>query len=156
MIPGPDTPLTRMQEIVSGEQAGDIGIWGKIERVAGSETDVYDLWIAVADFSVEPPRMIYQKKARTRTVERDPAHLCQGGPRRPLRPTRRRSPRFPIPRCSNVGNKAANLVQGDFERGGAAPLGGGPLPHDVTWGQQRITRRRNRKITSFASPRTRM
>ena len=31
MIPGPDTPLTRMQEIVSGEQAGDIGIWGKID-----------------------------------------------------------------------------------------------------------------------------
>ena len=45
MIPGPDTPLPRMKEIVAQEQAGEIGIWGKVERVAGFETDVYDLWI---------------------------------------------------------------------------------------------------------------
>ena len=132
MIPGPDTPLTRMQEIVSREQAGDIGIWGKIERVAGFETDVYDLWIAVADFSVEPPRMIYQKKARTRTVSEIP-HIYVTEALDALYGRPAAVDKIPDPALLERWNKAANLVQGDFERGGAAPLGWGPLPHDVTW-----------------------
>ncbi len=61
-----------MKEVVAREQAGDIGIWGKIERVQGFETDVYDLWINVADFAVDPPRWIYQKKARAQTVSEIP------------------------------------------------------------------------------------
>lgn len=72
MIPGPETTLEKMKEVVAREQAGDIGIWGKIERVQGFETDVYDLWINVADFSVDPPRWISQKKARTQTVSEIP------------------------------------------------------------------------------------
>ncbi len=56
MVPNPDTPLLRMKEIVVKEQAGDIGIWGKVERVPGVENDVYDLWINIADFTLEPPR----------------------------------------------------------------------------------------------------
>jgi len=40
MIPGPETTLEKMKEVVAKEQAGDIGIWGKIERVQGFETDV--------------------------------------------------------------------------------------------------------------------
>src|SRR3954463_1177028 len=38
-LPGPDTPPERMKEIVRKEQGGDVGIWGKVERVAGNETD---------------------------------------------------------------------------------------------------------------------
>ena len=71
-VPGPDTPLETMKEIVTKDQAGDIGIWGKVERVEGFETDVYDFWITVADFSVTPPRILYQKKARTQTVSEIP------------------------------------------------------------------------------------
>src|SRR6516165_8023766 len=37
MVPGPDTPMAKMAEIVRKDQAGDIGIWGKVERVAGNE-----------------------------------------------------------------------------------------------------------------------
>ena len=64
--------MERMGEIVRKDQAGDIGIWGKVERVAGNETDVYDLWIHVVDFSADPPRTIYQTKARTKTVSEIP------------------------------------------------------------------------------------
>ncbi len=132
MVPGPDTPLSRMKQIVSTEQAGDIGIWGQVERVAGFETDVYDLWIAVADFSVDPPRMVYQKKARTRTVSEIPhvyvkeaLDVLYGRPA-PVAAA-------PDPALDARWKKFPSLVQGDFERGRAAPLGWGALPHDVTW-----------------------
>ena len=121
-----------MKEIVSKDQAGDIGIWGKVERVAGFETDVYDFWIAVADFSVDPPRMIYQKKARTQTVSEIP-HIYVKEALDALYGRPAPVEKIPDPALLERWDKAANLVQGDFERGGAAPLGWGPLPHDVTW-----------------------
>ena len=107
-IPGPDTSLSRMKEIVAKEQAGDIGIWGKVERVAGFETDGYDLWISVADFSVDPPLMIYQKKARTRTVGEIAQRLCQGSDRCSLRPARagRHGPRPHAPRTVEQGTQS--------------------------------------------------
>jgi hypothetical protein len=137
MVPGPDTPLQRMKEIVTKEQAGDIGIWGKVERVAGFETDVYDLWITIADFSVDPPRMIYQKKVCTHTVSEIPHVYVQRaleslyGPREPVAAAP--DPMRQNPMRQKCWNTAPNLVQGDFERGQAAPLGWGPLPHDITW-----------------------
>ncbi len=131
-MPGPETPLARMRAIVATEQAGDIGIWGKVERVAGFETDVYDLWIAVADFSVDPPRMVYQKTARTRTVSEIP-HVYVKAALDALygRPA-------PVTAAPDLAldrrwKKLPSLVQGDFERGRAAPMGWGGLPHDVTW-----------------------
>jgi hypothetical protein len=132
MTPGPDTPLARVKEIVTRGQAGDIGIWGKVERVAGFETDVYDLWIAVADFSVDPPRMIYQKQARTQTVSEIPHVYVQQaldalyGRAEAVVPA-------PDPQLRGRGNPAPNLVRGDFELGRAAPLGWAPLPDHVTW-----------------------
>jgi len=71
-LPGPETPLAKMKDVVVKEQAGDIGIWGKVERVPGHEEDVYDLSIRVVDFSVDPARVIYDRKARTRTVSEIP------------------------------------------------------------------------------------
>lgn len=132
IVPGPETPLPRMKEIVVGEQAGDIGIWGKIERVAGHETDVYDFWISVADFSVDPPRMIYQKKARTQTVSEIPHRYV----REALESLYGRPATVPPaadPLIERRWKAGPNLVQGDFERGRTAPLGWDPLPAHVTW-----------------------
>ena len=86
MIPGPDTPLTRMKEIVAREQAGDIGIWGKVERVAGFETDVYDLWIYGCRFLGRPAQNDLPEEGTHPDRRRDPARLCQGGDRLSLRP----------------------------------------------------------------------
>jgi len=70
--PNHEMTLAAMKDIVVKEQAGDIGIWGKVERVAGFDSDVYDLWIYVADFSTKPVKMIYEKKVRTKTVSEIP------------------------------------------------------------------------------------
>jgi hypothetical protein len=40
--------------------------------VAGNETDVYDFWMSVVDFSADPPRTIYKTQVRTRTVSEIP------------------------------------------------------------------------------------
>jgi hypothetical protein len=124
--PGPDTPMEKMKQAVKTEQAGDVGIWGKIERVAGNETDVYDLWINVVDFSTDPPRIIYQKKARTQTVSEIPhiyikeAMEALTGKVVAAFPTRENSP----PKGSAKGS---SLVNGDFEDGRRSPLGWDPL-----------------------------
>ena len=132
MLPGPDTPLEKMKEIVVKEQAGDIGIWGKVERVAGFETDVYDFWINVADFSVTPPRMLYQKKARTQTVSEIP-HVYVKEALDRLYGRTEQVAGAPDPKLQERWEKAPNLVKGDFEQGRGAPVGWDPLPHDVTW-----------------------
>jgi hypothetical protein len=132
LVPGPETPLARMKEIVVREQAGDIGIWGKVERVQGFETDVYDIWINVADFSVDPPRMIYQKQARTQTVSEIPHVYIKEALDR-LYGRTESAPGTPDPKLQERWGKAPNLVKGDFEQGRGAPSGWDPLPHDVTW-----------------------
>src|SRR5208337_2546266 len=132
MIPGPETTLEKMKEVVAREQSGDIGIWGKIERVQGFETDVYDLWINVADFSVDPPRWIYQKKARTQTVSQIP-HIYVKEALDRLYGRTEQIAGAPDPELQKRWEKAPNLVKGDFEQGRSAPAGWDPLPHDVTW-----------------------
>jgi hypothetical protein len=132
MIPGPDTPMAKMKEIVVNEQAGDIGIWGKVERVHGFETDVYDLWINVADFSVDPPRILYQKKARTQTVSEIPHIYVKEALDRLYGRTEEVAGAVD-PKIQERWQKAPNLVKGDFEQGRGAPAGWGRLPHDVTW-----------------------
>jgi hypothetical protein len=125
-------PLPKLKEIVVKEQAGDIGIWGKVERAQGFETDVYDIWINVADFSVDPPRMIYQKQARTQTVSEIPhVYLKEALDR--LYGRAETVPGAPDPKLQERWEHAPNLVKGDFESGRGAPAGWGPLPHDVTW-----------------------
>jgi hypothetical protein len=129
--PGPDTPLEKMKEVVRKKQAGDIGIWGKVERAGGVDTDVYDLWIYIADFSAPPPRMIYKQKVRTKTAGEVPhlyvkeaiEALC--GPEAVAE--------GPDPAAGERWAKAANLVQGDFEKGRGGPAGWDPLPAHVHW-----------------------
>jgi hypothetical protein len=131
-IPSADTPLPRMKEIVVKEQAGDIGIWGKIERVPGFETDVYDLWINIADFTATSPRIIYRKKARTQTVGEIPhVYVKEALDRLYGRtPTVAAAPNLAL---AERWKTAPNLVKGDFEQGQGSPAGWDKLPHDVTW-----------------------
>ena len=124
-LPGPDTPLEKMKEIVTKEQAGDIGIWGKVERAEGFETDVYDFWINVADFSVSPPRMLYQKKARTQTVSEIP-HVYVKEALDRLYGRTEQVAGAPDPIIQERWEKAPNLVKGDFEQGRAHPRAGIP------------------------------
>ena len=133
-----------MKEIVAKEQAGDIGIWGKIERVQGFETDVYDLWINVADFSVDPPRWIYQKKARTQTVSEIP-HIYVKEALDRLYGRTEQVAGAPDPELQKRWEKAPNLVKGDFEQGRGAPAGWDPLPHDVTWVVEKGKKRESRQ-----------
>jgi len=132
LVPSADTPLGRMKEIVVKEQAGDIGIWGKVERVAGFETDVYDLSINIADFTVDPPRMIYQKKARTQTVSEIP-HIYVKEALDRLYGRTVSVAAGSDPKLEERWEQAPNLVKGDFEQGQRAPLGWDKLPHDVSW-----------------------
>jgi hypothetical protein len=67
--PNPDTPLEKMKEYVTKTFNSDIGIWGKIERVNQDVMEIYDFWLKVVDFSVEPPKIIYEvNQVRTEAV----------------------------------------------------------------------------------------
>jgi hypothetical protein len=133
-LPGPDTPLPRMKEAVVTEQAGDIAIWGKVERVAGHDEDVYDFWIVVADFSVDPTRTIHRKEARTRTVSEIPhIHVKEALDRLHGRHETASAAPAPDPAREVRWRNGPNLVRGDFEKGREAPTGWTPLPHDVSW-----------------------
>jgi len=67
--PNPDTPLDKMKEIVTKDFNSDIAIWGKIERVDKDVLEIYDFWMKVVDFSVDPPKVIYQvDKTRTDAI----------------------------------------------------------------------------------------
>jgi hypothetical protein len=131
-LPGPDTPLDKMKAIVTREQAGHVAIWGKVERVAGNETDVYDLWIYVADFSTDPVKMIYEKKARTNTVSEIPHVYVKEA----LDRLYERPPPPPVAVDPAIGERWArgsNLVKGDFEKGTRGPMGWDPVGKGVSW-----------------------
>jgi hypothetical protein len=132
--PNPDMPLDRLKTIVVDEQAGDIGIWGKVERVQGFDSDVYDLWIIVADFSVKPPKVLYTTKARTKTVSEIPhVYIKEALDRLYGRTGERDTPAVFDPAIAERWNHGPNLVRGDFETGADHPQGWDPLPAGVTW-----------------------
>lgn len=67
--PNPATPLEKMKEYVTKTFNADIGIWGKIERVNKEVMEIYDFWLKVVDFSVDPPKIIYEvNQVRTEAV----------------------------------------------------------------------------------------
>jgi hypothetical protein len=131
-LPGPDTSLAKMKEIVVKEQAGDVGIWGKVERAPDADGEVYDLWIYVADFSADPPRMIYEKKVRTQSVGEIP-HTYVKQALDQLYGRSEAVAAGPDPAAEERWQKGPNLVKGDFEKGRAGPAGWDPLPKHVTW-----------------------
>jgi len=71
---GPNTPLEQVRQVVRHDFDASIGIWGSVERVAGTEGDVYDVSIRCVDFSVESqPKVIFElTNARTKTVSEIP------------------------------------------------------------------------------------
>ena len=71
-VPNPDTPLDKMRSILKDDFDADIAIWGKVERLPDVAWDEYDLWLNIVDFSTDPPRVIVQLKARTKTVSEIP------------------------------------------------------------------------------------
>lgn len=134
MLPNPETSLAQMRKIVREEEAADLAIWGKVERVPGNDFDVYDLWIKVADFSADPPRIIYEKQARTQTVSEIPHVYIKEA----LEALYGRGDMFIAKGARPTGleeRKAIgpNLVQGDFESGTTRPSGWDPLSDHVSW-----------------------
>jgi len=131
MVPGPDTPLSEMDKIVREEWGGEIGIWGKIERVAGAKWDSYDVWIRIARFSGPKPSLIYKKKARTKTVSQIPHLLVKEALDRLYGAPPETVPQVD-PACQQRWQKGPNLIQGDFEEGAPAPIGWDRLPRSVS------------------------
>ena len=132
--PNPETSLEAMKKIVVDEQAGDIGVWGKIERVQGFDTDVYDLWITVADFSARPIRVLYKKQVRTKTVSEIPhIYIKEALDALYGRSSALASPAVVDPAVAVRWKGGPNLVKGDFEIGRGRPDGWDPLPAGVSW-----------------------
>jgi len=132
--PNPDMSLEAIKKIVVDDQAGDIGIWGKVERVQGFDTDVYDLWIIVADFSTKPVNVLYTKKSRTKTVSEIPhIYLKEALDSLYGRSSAPAAPPAVDPTVAVRWKSGPNLVRGDFETGRGHPLGWDPLPAFVTW-----------------------
>ncbi len=128
--PGPETPLAKMKDALK-DQAGDIAVWGKVERVAGHETDVYDLWIKVVDFSADPPQVLYDKKARTQVVSDIPHTYVKEALDRLYARTIPPAPAAD-PAREERWARGANLVKGDFEQGAKSPAGWDPLPKNAS------------------------
>jgi hypothetical protein len=92
---------------------------------------VYDFWIKIADFSGDRPQVIFEMKARTKTVSEIP-HLYV---KRALDKLDGRGPGIAArvdAEAEKRWTEGPNLVIGDFEKGRLGPVGWDPLPQYVT------------------------
>lgn len=127
--PGPETSIEEMKRALR-EQAGDVAIWGKIERVPGTVGDEYDLHIKVADFSTDPPMVIHDVTARTKTVSEIPHVYIKGA----LDALYGEKAEAVVAKGSDLATPAGpSLVKGTFEVGRTGPIGWDPLPRFVSW-----------------------
>jgi hypothetical protein len=130
--PGPQTEITAVGKIVRDEFGGHIGIWGGVERVPPNETDVYDLWIKVVDFSNPEPAVIYDGKHRTLAVSEIP-HVYVKAMLMKLHGERPAEPPAADRKAEERWKTGPNLVvNGDFEKGDKRPTGWDPLPQYVS------------------------
>jgi hypothetical protein len=131
--PSLKTPLDKMRNVIREDFEAQIGIWGSIERVDGTEGDIYDLTIQCVDFSNTQTKVIYQVKARTKSVSEIP-HLYV---KQMLDALYGWKPLDPPPADKMVEEnwvKNPNLlVGGDFQSG----VGGVPKGWEKVAGQQR-------------------
>jgi hypothetical protein len=139
----PDTPLDKVKEVVRGTFDADIAIWGRVERVAGTEGEIYDIVMKCVDFTgSSEPKVLYDKSARTNSAAEIP-HLYT---KEMLDKLYDRKPGGPAPldeTAERAWKENPNLiVGGDFERGsrgvprGWEPRGGQqrePLGNLVKW-----------------------
>jgi hypothetical protein len=127
--PSPELPLEKMKKIVQEDFGAHIGIWGSVERVAGHDWDVYDLAIQCVDFTAYPnPKVIYQCRARTKTVSEIP-HVYVKQMLDALYGRKPTGPPPVDPTAEENWKKNPNLVTGDFQRG----AGGVPAGWDPGW-----------------------
>jgi hypothetical protein len=127
--PGPETSMDVMKRALR-DQAGDIAIWGKIERVPGTSGDEYDLRLKVADFSTDPPKVIHDVTARTKTVSEIPHVYIKGA----IDALYGEMAEVVAAEANDIVMPAGpNLVKGTFEVGRTGPIGWDPLPRFVTW-----------------------
>ena len=116
LTPSPATPLDRLQRIVRDDFDSQVAIWGSIERVPGTQFDEYDFEIRVADFAVEPPRVVFSKKARTKTVSEIP-HVYVKEALDRLFDRKQQEEQGPDLAAEERWKSGVNLVTGgDFER----------------------------------------
>lgn len=134
-LPHPGTSLDAMSKIVRDDFGADVAIWGKVERVTGNATDVYDLTILVGDFTQSPPKLIHQATGRTKTVSEIP-HVYVKAALDALYGRAERADSKPSaldPEIERRWRDNPNLVQGDFESGTTQPRGWDPLTQYVKW-----------------------
>ena len=131
--PSPEMDLQKVQKIVRDDFGGQIGIWGSVERVPGTEGEIYDLAVKCVDFSAKSgPKVIYAKTARTKSVSEIP-HLYL---KEMFDALTGRKPGEPLPDDPTVAanwQKNPNLVVGDFKHG----VGNVPKGWEKVAGQQR-------------------
>ena len=140
----PSTPLEKIKQVVTGDFAAQIGVWGSVDLAPGEEGEIYDLVVKCLDFSEEPPKVIYQCNVRTKSAGEVP-HLYI---RELMDKLYNRAPggkAVPNPAADAQWNRKdnPNLVKGgDFESGrNGVPTGweskGGhvrePLGRQVQW-----------------------
>jgi hypothetical protein len=139
----PDMPLEKVKEVVRGTFDADIAIWGSVERVAGTEGEIYDIVMKCVDFTgSSEPKVLYDKSARTNSAAEIP-HLYT---KEMLDKLYGRQPGGPPP-LDEIAERAWKenpnlIVGGDFEHGvrgvprGWEPRGGQqrePLGNLVKW-----------------------
>lgn len=130
---GPDSSLDEVAAAVRG-LAGQIGIWGTVERVAGSDRDQYDLTVRIADFGGAAPLLIYEDTQRTTAVSQIPQIVETALDRLDAHFGFSASARRSI--AGDADRDLADvpsLLPGDFERGTRAPQGWEALREHVAW-----------------------
>jgi hypothetical protein len=122
--PTPTMALDKMKKIVVGDFEGHIGIWGSVERAAGTDGEIYDIVLKCVDFSAKPqPKVIYEAKARTNSVSEIP-HLYVKQLLAALAGRKSGGQSDSALTVDDGWQKSKNLVSGDFEHGvGAVPKG---------------------------------
>lgn len=132
--PTPDMDLEKMRKIVQDDFGAQIGIWGSVERVPGTELDEYDVVIKCVDFSEKPnPKVIADVKGSTKTVSEIPNVYVK----QVLDSLYQRKPSGPTGSDSLAEanwSKNPNLVTGDFEHG----TGGVPKGWEKVCAQERV------------------
>lgn len=152
--PVPTTPLEEMAKVIREEFGADLAIWGKVERPQGVQYDTYDLWVIVADFRTSPPKKLYEKKVRTKTVSEIP-HVYLKEALAALQPTAPKTARTDeaMYLAEERWRSGPNLVKGDFEKGASHPDGWDPLPKHVTWvTASSASERANNRLIRFVVP----
>jgi len=131
--PTPEMDLDKMKKIVKDDFDAQIGIWGSVQRAAGAEGEIYDLQIKCVDFSADPPKVVYDAKARTNSVSEIP-HLYVKQMLDALYQRKPDGPRGPDILADENWKTSPNLlVGGDFQSG----ADGVPKGWDKAAGQQR-------------------